>query len=183
MGPGELASRLVVGPTCNAEAAASRVPTQAGYYSIFIDSANSLPAPFSDLIRARDTHLIYLGIAEKSLFGRLVKQDLHQLKGASTFFRGIGALLGYRPPLGSLVGKRNQNNYRFDIEERDAIIQWIYAHLSVAWVAQEPALREFEAAIIRLHAPIVNKTHNPHFVPELMALRAECRRIALTPRP
>ncbi len=34
-------------------------------------------------------------------------------RGHGTFFRSLGAVLGYLPPKGSLKGKSNQNNYTF----------------------------------------------------------------------
>jgi hypothetical protein len=74
---------------------------------------------------------------------------------------------------------RNQNNYKFSVADTAAIMRWIDAHLSVSWAEAKPALKGIEASLIRIHRPILNTTHNPACVPELAALRAECRRIAM----
>src|SRR4051794_32840843 len=104
------------------------VPTDPGFYSIFVDTPESLPAPFDEYLRRKATQLIYIGVASRSLFERLVQQDLRHCH-PSSFFRGIGAVLGYRPPIGSLVGLRNQNNYKFSKDDTDAIVTWNRTHL------------------------------------------------------
>ena len=109
------------------------VPKRSGNYSIFIDEPASFPTPFDSLLQQRNTNLIYIGIASKSLFKRLVKQDLCH-KGPSTFFRGIGPILGFRPPRGSLLNKKNQRNYKFSQQDTRTIIAWINDHLSIRWV-------------------------------------------------
>jgi hypothetical protein len=169
--------RLVSGPTCTAVGALELVPIRPGYYAIFIDDGGALPGPYGELLLQRATHLIYVGIATVSLYARLVEQDL-QHRQPSTFFRGIGSILGYRPPPGSLVGKANQNNYRFSATDTAAIIEWINGHLSVNWVEADPALETTEASLIRTYQPLLNTKYNPDAVPQLAALRDECRRIA-----
>jgi hypothetical protein len=164
-------------PKCTAVQALSRVPTRPGYYAIFIDDGAALPSPYGDLLLQRATALIYVGIATVSLYGRLVEQDL-QHRRASTFFRGIGSILGYRPPPGSLVGKSNQSNYRFSAADTTEIIEWNGRHLSVNWAEADPALETTEASLIRAQRPILNTKHNPDRVSQLAALRDECRRLA-----
>ena len=105
-----LASRFLSGPTNPATDAPARVPARPGYYAIYGDDAGHLPSPYCDLLIGRGTDLLYIGIATVTLHGRLVEQDLRHER-PSTFFRGIGPILGYRPHQGSLVGKANQNNY------------------------------------------------------------------------
>jgi len=151
--------RLVFAPKCTA------------------DEGGALPSPYGDLLRQRGTSLIYVGIATVSLHGRLVEQDL-QHRRASTFFRGIGSILGYRPPPGSLVGKSNQSNYRFSAADTTEIIEWNGRHLSVNWAEADPALETTEASLIRAQRPILNTKHNPDRVSQLAALRDECRRLA-----
>ena len=75
---------------------------------------------------------------------------------ATTIFRAIGPILGYRPVRGSLVGKSNQNNYRFGAVDTAAIIRWIDEHLSVNWAEADPADGAAETALIQLHWPILN---------------------------
>lgn len=173
----EISERPVSRPACTAAEARARVPMMPGYYAIFIDDASVLSSPFGDLLLQRASRLIYVGIATVSLHKRLVEQDL-QHQAPSTFFRGIGPVLGYRPQPGSLVGKANKNNYKFGAADTAEIIRWIFAHLSVNWVEVDPALALIEKSLIRTHRPIFNSTHNPDRVPQLATLRAECRRIA-----
>lgn len=181
MQPEEIADQLVAGATCGAQDAGTKAPRSTGYYTIFVDTPDSLPPPFGELLRKRETKLIYIGIATSSLLGRLAEEDLRH-KGPSTFFRGIGAILGYRPPVGSLLGRSNQNNYRFSAPDTASVIRWIDAHLSVAWLEARPALETSEAFAIRKYRPLINTKHNPEPEPELAALRAECRQIALASR-
>ena|SRR5215469_7814035 len=169
--------RLVRKPICSAAKALERVPPKPGYYTIFIDSPGELPSPFSKLLVQRKTKLIYIGIATRSLYQRLIEQDLFHKK-ASTFFRGIGAILNFRPPVGSLVGKRNQNNYRFNPADTKEIISWIQHHLRVGWIKEDPALETEESRLIKKHCPIINTEYNPNPVPELASLRSECRTLA-----
>jgi len=162
-------------PAKNAE---SVVPKRSGYYSIFIDESASFPAPFDLMLHNRNTNLIYIGTASKSLYKRLVRQDLRHI-GPSTFFRAIGPILGFRPPRGSLLNKKNQRNYKFSQQDTRAIIAWINDHLSIRWV--EIDTRSFPSAeitAIRRLRPILNTTYNPNPSHELAALRAECRKIA-----
>lgn len=153
------------------------VPGRPGYYSIWIDDPDHLPALYSNRLRAEKTSLIYVGIATKSLLKRLVEQDLHH-KSPSTFFRGIGPILGYRPPKGSLVGKSNQYNYKFTKKDTASIMGWIESHLSVRVVEESPARGDIEAGVIRTLRPLLNSTHNPAALGALAQLRKECREIA-----
>ena len=153
------------------------VPPTPGYYSIFVDNPANLPQPFRDRLCLKNTRLIYIGIATVSLFERLIQQDLRH-KSPSTFFRGIGAVLGYRPPSGSLVGKSNQKNYGFSPADTRAIIAWNQEHLSVRFVAVDAAFPNAEQNAIGRSCPIMNTTHNPDCLSALADLRSECRSIA-----
>ena len=161
--------------------AARDVPDGPGLYSIFVDSPASLPEPYRGLLVAAKTRLLYVGSAKRSLYARLVEQELRH-KRAATFFRGLGAILGYRPVAGSLAGKRNQRNYRFSPADTAAVIAWIEQHLRVE-LAQfdEPDIRRLEPLVIAALCPLLNTTHNPRCFADLVALREECRRIARTP--
>lgn len=157
--------------------AATVVPGQPGLYAIFVDEAASLPDPFGGILSTRKTRLIYVGKAD-NLSSRLIGQDLRH-EQPSTFFRGIGAVLGYRPPVGLLRGKSNQNNYRFSAADTQRIIKWIDAHLAVNAVALPQGEPErYEPEVIRQLTPLLNTAHNPEALRELADLRAECRRIA-----
>lgn len=172
-----LAEKLLVAQRISAEFADNLVPPRPGYYAIFIDRPDSLGQPFGQILRSRRTCLIYTGIATRSLRQRLVNQDLRHKK-PSTFFRGLGALLGFRPPMGSLVGKGNQDNYRFSPADTREIISWINEHLSVSWVDVVHAYMVLEKDVINTLRPLMNTKSNPDRIPELAQLRDECRRIA-----
>jgi hypothetical protein len=124
--------------------------------------------------------MLYLGKASGNLQNRLVREDLRHRR-ASTFFRGIGAILGYVPPRGSLKGKRNQRNYKFSQVDTENIIGWINAHISVRWVTVTPAEVElYEGEAIAALRPLLNWTHNPDRLRELQDLRRRCESMALS---
>src|SRR3990167_6143329 len=179
MNHSELAAALVATAASSRAAQAEQVvPTAPGMYAIFTDSPALLPEPFASRLRSRDTTLVYIGIASGSLRTRLVEQDLRH-RSPSTFFRGIGAVLGFRPAAGSLVGKKNQRNYRFSVTDTAAVIEWINQNLSVRWLTVDPtSLASAEKHAIRTHRPLLNTVDNPDPMPELAALRALCRSIA-----
>src|SRR4051812_3142479 len=94
------------------EAAARLVPGTPGLYAIHVADPDTIPEPWRAKLRVSGQRLLYVGQASGSLRGRLIDEELRH-KRAATFFRGLGAMLGYRPTPGSLIGKANQNNYRF----------------------------------------------------------------------
>lgn len=157
----------------------SMVPkNKSGLYSIFIDDTSELPEPFRNILKFKDTSLIYIGRASSSLNKRLVLQDLRR-PNSSTFFRGIGAVLGFTPQIGSLIGRRNQNNYFFSNSDTSSIIEWIDEHLYVKWIVlSQTEIRLFEPACIRQLRPILNTVYNPDAIQELASLREKCRKIA-----
>ncbi len=149
-----------------------------GIYAIFVDNENSLPEPFNSYLSKRKHKCIYVGKASKSLFLRLVEEDLYG-KSHSTFFRSLGAVLGYRPPKGSLIGKKNQNNYKFNRKDTKEVVKWIEMHLGVSWIGMSTdKLKLEESRIIKKIRPLFNIKHNPDKLEELEKLRKECRDIA-----
>lgn len=171
--------RLTTGaPLVPAPQAMSVAPAAPGLYAIFVESAASLPAPFSSILAERKTTLIYIGKAGDSLRRRLCEEELRH-KRRATFFRSLGAVLGYRPVPGSLAGRKNGKNYTFSPADTTAISAWIDAHLAVRWVALPKAEAEaYERRLIPQLRPLLNLKDNPARLPELEALREECRRIA-----
>lgn len=155
------------------------VPNEFGVYAIRLRVGSTLPEPFESLLAPRDTRLIYIGQAEKqTLLKRLLGNEL-RARGNGTFIRSIGAVLGYRPPFGSLAGRARVQNYRFSSADRIAIVEWINASLEVSWaVLPQDEVHGTEVALIRKHTPLLNLQDNPRALPELSALRAECRAIA-----
>lgn len=152
------------------------VPHEPGLYCLRLKSGSSMPAPFMQELEARRHNIVYIGIATTSLHQRLM-QEL-RAKGHGTFFRSLGAVLGYRPPKGSLLHKANKRNYTFSASDEQAIIRWINSHLLVNWISYIGDYESFEARLIQRHLPLLNLNKNPASLPELTALRAECVRIA-----
>jgi hypothetical protein len=148
-----------------------------GLYCIRIDKPESLPEPFATYLKDRNHNIIYIGIATQSLKTRFLGQEL-RAKGHGTFFRGIGAVLGYKPPKGSLVNKKNKNNYKFSPADNKKIIEWINAHFVVNWVEFSGDFESTETMLVKKYLPILNTSKNPEKLAELAALRKECRDIA-----
>lgn len=154
----------------------NKIPEKPGLYCIRVDNPDSLPKPFAQHLKTRNHNILYIGIATTSLRQRL-GQELWA-EGHGTFFRGLGAVLGYRPPKGSLLHKSNKNNYTFSQSDENAIIRWINAHLLVNWVEFEDDFENMESALLKAQLPLLNTAKNPAKLPELAALREECRIIA-----
>jgi hypothetical protein len=154
------------------------VDDKPGLYAIFINDPKSLPQPFSSMLIRHGARLLYVGRARDSLSVRLVDQELRH-KRAATFFRGVGAILGFRPQPGSLRDKANQRNYRFSKSHTGQIIDWMEKHLLVRWLPMEVTdLLTVEPTVIHELRPLLNTTHNPDRCDELAELRELCRRIA-----
>lgn len=153
------------------------VPDRPGLYCIRVDKAESLPEPFAKHLKDRNHNIIYIGIATQSLYTRFLNQEL-RANGHGTFFRGIGAVLGYRPLKGSLVNKKNKNNYKFSAADEKMIIQWINTHLLVNWVEFSGDFEATETMLVEKHLPLLNTSKNPAKLAELAELRKACRDIA-----
>lgn len=156
------------------------VPPGPGLYAIRLGTGTKLSEPFGDLLATRASRLIYIGKAT-SLKSRMLRNELRG-RGHGTFFRSIGAVLGFRPPAGSLADKANKQNYSFAKPDRDAIVEWINANLEVSWIQLPlPELRAVEKALIFKHSPLLNLDGNPLALAELDELRVLCRQIAALP--
>jgi hypothetical protein len=162
----------------NVKTAERLVPDTSGIFAIFVDDARALPRFLSGRLMDGSQRPLYVGQASASLRLRLLEQDLRHRK-PSTFFRGLGAALGYRPPSGSLKGRKNQRNYKFSAGDTMRICGWIEDHLLVSW-STVPAdqLDEAEKALIAEWKPPLNTVHNPEPVAELAQLRRTCRLMA-----
>ena len=137
------------------------VPDVPGLYCIKLRKGVRLPAKYG---KVREDGVIYIGQASTSL-------NHH---GAATFFRSIGAMLGYLPPKGSLAGKSTRN-YKFSPEDTEAIRQWMRQSLLVNCIVVEPsAIDDIEEALIRKYCPLVNIAKNPAASAELSAARDKC---------
>lgn len=107
-----------------------------------------------------------------------MKQELRHC-GHGTFFRSLGAILGFLPSAGSLVGKKNQNNFRFSPADTASIVAWINSHLFFRTV--EGHLDQEPTCIAALH-PLLNLKHNGAYtLVEVKQARKACRLRAITP--
>ncbi|TFC74578.1 hypothetical protein E3O45_10320 [Cryobacterium sp. TMS1-20-1] len=156
------------------------VPDAFGVYAIRLAGGVELPEPFETLLSVRRTRLIYIGKGT-SLKKRMLGNELRG-RGHGTFFRSVGAVLGYRPLAGSLASKANKYNFSFQKQDREAIVGWINANLEVNWVVlPEADVRATEAALILDQAPLLNLDGNPRALVELDELRGLCRILASGP--
>ncbi|MBC7593603.1 MAG: hypothetical protein H7288_06660 [Kineosporiaceae bacterium] len=155
------------------------VPDNFGIYAIRLIDGAKLPEPFLHLLSERSTRLLYIGQAEKqTLRKRLLGNEL-RARGNGTFFRSFGAVLGYRPPPGSLAGRKRAQNFRFSPTDRDEIVRAINTLLEVSWMTLPPrSVHVTEVELIREHTPLLNLQGNPRALGELSALRLLCRDIA-----
>ena len=153
------------------------VPDQSGIYAIRIRNIDALPDTFSEALNKRRHNLIYIGIASKSLQTRMLDNELRG-REHGTFFRSLGATLGYLPPKGSLKGKSKQYNYTFSEEDKRKIITWINKNLLVNWVCMDDGLEKLETGLIVSRKPLINIQKNPCKLPELTELRNKCRLLA-----
>ena len=155
----------------------SIIDKKEGYYSIWVINTKKMPLLFYKELEKRKTKLLYIGIASGSLYKRLYLQEL-QHRNAATFFRSIGAVLGYRPEPGSLAGKRNQNNYKFNREHTKEIVEWINENLEIAFHYCTTIDSANEKTLIEKYKPLLNWAHNPEPFMPLKQLKDECRFIA-----
>lgn len=153
------------------------LPNHSGLYCIRINDINALPKAFNSVLKVRKHNIVYLGIASQSLSKRFLNQEL-RAKGHGTFFRSIGAILGYRPALGSLKNKANKKNYTFNHRDETKIIEWINKNLLVNWITFEGEFEAFETELIQRYFPLVNIAKNPVALQSIKDVRAECVRIA-----
>ena len=152
------------------------VPHEKGLYCIGLRSGSKLPVRYQNELEQRGSRLVYIGKAEKSLFDRFLKQEL-RAKGQGTFFRSVGAMLGYLPLRGSLKDKRNKKNYKFSKLDESRIIDWMNSNLEANWVTFDgPFL--FEKYLIKTHSPLLNIEHNSNCLQALMTDRSRCRETA-----
>ncbi len=153
------------------------VPHNSGFYCIRISDINKLPKPFNTFLADRQHNIIYIGIATENLNKRFLNQEL-RAKGHGTFFRSIGAVLGHRPPKGSLTNKANKHNYKFSPTDEQKIIKWINDSLQVNWVEFSGDFESLETGLITKYRPLINLAKNPSALQILSDLRKDCVRIA-----
>lgn len=161
----------------NAREIDTKVPDEPGLYCIRIKDIDALPTPFREDLQQRGHNIMYIGIASVSLKKRFLGQEL-RARGHGTFFRSIGALLGYLPERGSLRDKANKRNYTFSMRDEERIIQWINEHLLVQWVTYHDNFGTMESILIDRYLPLMNIAKNPQPSVLLKAMRAKCVEVA-----
>lgn len=154
-----------------------KIPNSPGLYCIRIKNPDLLPTPFNAQLKIRGHNIVYLGIASKSLKQRLLNQEL-RAKGHGTFFRSIGAVLGFRPTEGTLKNKANKKNFKFSNSDEIKIIEWMNFNLIVNWIEYGSDFDNVETYLIQKYQPLFNLAKNPLHLKELSILRAECVKIA-----
>jgi GIY-YIG catalytic domain len=175
----EVLDALMAAHRLTPKQAEKSLPERPGVYAIFVENAESLPQPFADLHKGHESDPVYIGKASSSIQKRCHDQDLRH-KSAATFFRTIGAVLGYTPPKGSLIGKKNKNNYKFSSADTAKIIKWLDEHVTVSAIEVPPdQIKTVEPELIRTVMPLLNTQCNPQALPELAQLREHCRQIAV----
>lgn len=153
------------------------VPHSPGLYCVRTRNTTCLPTPFDKELLDRKHNIIYIGIASKNLNRRLLNQEL-RANGHGTFFRSIGALLGFLPQKGSLTNKKNKKNYKFSVQDELKIIKWINDNLKVNWVVHPDNFVTIELTLIQKYRPLLNLAKNPSALRVLSDMRAECVRVA-----
>lgn len=151
-------------------------PRVAGLYAIRLADPSALPEELAAILRKRGNRLLYIGQASTTIAERLA-QEL-RARGHGTFFRSLGAILGYLPPPASLRGLSNQTNYRFTRPDEQAIIAWLDRHAEVGWLYPVLDLAAAEQALIAGLGPLLNIQKTPAAVTEVIAAREKCRTVA-----
>ncbi len=154
------------------------IPDGPGLYCIRIINPEKLQPNFVKVLQERSHSIVYIGLASQSLKKRFLGQEL-RAKGHGTFFRSLGAVLGYTPERGSLAGKKNQQNYKFSKSDEATIIEWIDKNLVVNFVEINNNLEELENELLKKYLPLLNLTGNPGKLKEVTDLRNACKRIAI----
>ena len=150
-----------------------KVPEIPGLYCIKLKEGAKFPTDYGKI---QKDGIIYIGIASKSLKERLWEEELNHQRPA-TFFRSIGAMLGFLPPKGSLIGKKNTRNYKFSIEDTEKIKTWMNQSLLVSFVQLKESkekIEEIEKLLIKKFSPLVNIEHNENKSKALIEARAKC---------
>lgn len=172
-----LLKKLINGDFKKAVVIDSLVPDETGFYCIRLAKDSKLPQRYHHYLEERSHTIIYIGKAEnQSLKKRFLGQEL-RAKGHGTFFRSIGAVLGFLPEKESLLHAKNKNNYKFTPADEQKIISWINKHLEVNWISYQGDFL-IEKEWISQCCPLLNDTYNPKKLNELKEDKGYCRAVA-----
>ncbi|WP_309752249.1 GIY-YIG nuclease family protein [Novosphingobium sp.] len=148
----------------------AHLPHEPGKYAFFVENVSRLPEQFMREATTRPIpRLLYIGKADVSLVQRVWLEEC-QHRSPGTFFRSVGAMLGYKSPKGG-------RNYEFSPGDKMRVIEWIADNLRVTWHAEvlKQSHRIGEQALINQFLPLLNLQGNPRKFSELSRLRAACR--------
>lgn len=152
----------------------NKIPDSPGLYCIRVKNPKALDAVFLNVLTERNHTIMYIGSAPKSLQDEFLNQEL-RAQGHGSFFKSLGAVLGYSPKTGSLVGEDNQDNYKFPAEDEQEIINWIDENLIINWVSVANKLTSIEEKLIIEHLPLLNITGNPGVLNNVRILKNKCK--------
>lgn len=148
------------------------IPDASGLYCIKLRTVADWPSKFGNV---REDGIIYIGKASKSLRKRLWKQELNQ-KGHATFFRSIGAILGFLPQKSRSYSSRN---YKFSKEDTEQIREWMRKSLLVNYITYAASdIESVERLLIKKYRPVVNIKDNPDANEALKEARDNCVKYA-----
>ena len=107
----------------------------------------------------------FLIIGKMKQCGKAIKLKTMEKKGKYTSWLNFGSLL---PP-------EYKSNYSCLITDQPRLIHWINTHLLLNWVKFVGDFENMESALIKAQLPLLNTAKNPAKLPELAALRKDCR--------
>lgn len=148
----------------------------AGFYCIRLINNSNLPDRYQSILDKRDFKFIYIGKAEGENLRERLGQELEHTR-SSTFFRSIGCVLKYSPMKGHLIGKSNQNNFKFSETHTFEIIEWLRLNVELSIITYKVNFN-IENELIEKYCPLLNYTHNPLRLEELIDDKDNCRKIA-----
>lgn len=153
----------------------SNAPECPGIYCIKINNKDILPDECKKALNELQHNILYIGVAEN--LQKRLKQELYAT-GHGTFFRSIGAVLGFLPPKGSLLNKKNKNNYKFSPTDTDKIIEIMKENFIINYIETEFRNGELETKLIEQYKPIINIDKNPNKLYFVENRRGLCRKFA-----
>jgi hypothetical protein len=162
-----------------AREAEKEVTAAKGLYFIMVKDITILPQEIQNHQTAitLNEHVIYIGKAANNDGGlrqRLALQDLQHKGGPSTFFRSIGAVLGYRPTQNPSANNKN-HNYRFSLQDTENIREWINSNLYVKFIEiPDNLIDSLERGLIKSFKPCCNIFGNPKRCQYVVGQRKIC---------
>ena len=140
------------------------IPDQPGLYAIRLKRPNAFPKTYAKLLEERKQSLLYVGVAEKSLYDSLLKKAI-QGETYGRFFRHLGSVLGFVPTPGSQQG--DEASYTFSSADETKMRDWIKRNIRVHWLCLDENWEFIETQMIIDEQPFLNINKNPAPLEEL----------------